>query len=536
MWKPQQLVDRAFSLWHIMSNRKHAMWNKKHATWNTKHLICKHIPYFEKWPNVSWMEPSLRNLSEPNVSWMEPWLRNLSEPNVSWMEPWLRNLSEPNVSWMEPWLRNLSEPNVSWMEPSLRNLSKPNVSWMEPSLRNLSEPNVSWMEPSLRNLSEPNVSWMEPSLRNLSEPNVSWMEPWLRNLSEPNVSWMEPSLRNLSEPNISWMEPSLRNLSKPNVSWMEPSLRNLSEPNVSWMEPSLRNLSEPNVSWMEPSLRNLSEPNVSWMEPWLRNLSEPNVSWMEPSLRNRFHSFGTSRNLVQGFGRLPQTTPKLYWKNPKPFRLLGKKTDVFEVWGAQVSTICGVCASECLKWGVQVSLHPPLRQVWVRFGVALGTLSASPGVLSDAPLEEESCKGDAQEEAKAAKDLLAFRGWKIIENVEDPKATLKVISSEGSDLLTKQEVLNRRWRPVDLKTPFIWKVPSRQKRFGKPHVYLSHMLLDDPSGCPNSWTCISVPKWPFLKHVFQWSAWKQSQNYKSGKKILTKGKSPTPPLPPLPHR
>ena len=56
-----------------------------------------------------------------------------------------------------------------------------------------------------------------------------------------------------------------------------------------------------------------------------RNLSEPNVSWMEPSLRNRFHSFGTSRNLVQGFGRLPQTTPKLYWKNPKPFRLLGKK-------------------------------------------------------------------------------------------------------------------------------------------------------------------------------------------------------------------
>ena len=29
MWKPQQLVDRnCFSLWHIMSNRKHAMWNK----------------------------------------------------------------------------------------------------------------------------------------------------------------------------------------------------------------------------------------------------------------------------------------------------------------------------------------------------------------------------------------------------------------------------------------------------------------------------------------------------------------------------
>ena len=72
-----------------------------------------------------------------------------------------------------------------------------------------------------------------------------------------------------------------------------------------------------------------SEPNVSWMEPSLRNLSEPSVSWMEPSLRNRFHSFGTSRNLVQGFGRLPQTTPKLYWKNPKPFRLLGKKLILF---------------------------------------------------------------------------------------------------------------------------------------------------------------------------------------------------------------
>ena len=138
MWKPQQLVDRnCFSLWHIMSNRKHAVWNKKHAMWNTKHVICKHIPYFEKLRHVSWMEPWLRNLTEPNVSWMEPSLRNLSEPNVSWMEPSLRNLSEPNVSWMEPSLRNLSEPNISWMEPGLRNLSEPNVSWMEPGLRNL---------------------------------------------------------------------------------------------------------------------------------------------------------------------------------------------------------------------------------------------------------------------------------------------------------------------------------------------------------------------------------------------------------------
>ena len=29
------------------------------------------------------------------------------------------------------------------------------------------------------------------------------------------------------------------------------------------------------------------------------------------------------RNLVLGFGRLPQTAPKLYWKNPKLVKLLG---------------------------------------------------------------------------------------------------------------------------------------------------------------------------------------------------------------------
>ena len=37
-------------------------------------------------------------------------------------------------------------------------------------------------------------------------------------------------------------------------------------------------------------------------------------------------SCGTLRILVPGFGRLPQTTPKLYWKNPKLFKLLGNKT------------------------------------------------------------------------------------------------------------------------------------------------------------------------------------------------------------------
>ena len=49
------------------------------------------------------------------------------------------------------------------------------------------------------------------------------------------------------------------------------------------------------------------------------NLVEPQLLRMGPVC-------GTSRNLVPGFGGLPQTTPKLYWKNPEPFRLLGNKT------------------------------------------------------------------------------------------------------------------------------------------------------------------------------------------------------------------
>ena len=44
---------------------------------------------------------------------------------------------------------------------------------------------------------------------------------------------------------------------------------------------------------------------------------------MEPELLRMEPVCGTSRNLVQGFGRLPHTTPKLYWKNPKLFKLLG---------------------------------------------------------------------------------------------------------------------------------------------------------------------------------------------------------------------
>ena len=38
---------------------------------------------------------------------------------------------------------------------------------------------------------------------------------------------------------------------------------------------------------------------------------------------------GALGNLVPGFGRLPQTTPKLYWKNPKLFKLLRKNEPSF---------------------------------------------------------------------------------------------------------------------------------------------------------------------------------------------------------------
>ena len=36
---------------------------------------------------------------------------------------------------------------------------------------------------------------------------------------------------------------------------------------------------------------------------------------------------GTLGSMVRGFGQLLQTTPKLYWKNPKLFKLLGKKNE-----------------------------------------------------------------------------------------------------------------------------------------------------------------------------------------------------------------
>ena len=236
MWKPQQLVDRnCFSLWHIMSNREHAMWNTKHAMWNKKHVICKHIPYFEKWPNVSWMEP------------------------------WLRNLTEPNVSWMEPWLRNLSEPNISWMEPSLRNPSKPNVSWM-----------------NLHFGTSRNLTFHEWNLHFGTSRNLTFHEWNLHFGTSRNLTCHEWNLHFGISRNLTCHEWNLHFGTSRNLTFHE---------------------------------RNL----------WLRNLSEPNLSWMEPSLRNRFHSFGTSRNLVQGFGRLPQTTPKLYWKNPNAFQAVGEK-------------------------------------------------------------------------------------------------------------------------------------------------------------------------------------------------------------------
>ena len=63
------------------------------------------------------------------------------------------------------------------------------------------------------------------------------------------------------------------------------------------------------------------------VEPWEPGLFEWNLNvepW-EPELLGVDPVCGTLRNLVPGFGQLPQTTPKLYWKNPKLIKLLGKK-------------------------------------------------------------------------------------------------------------------------------------------------------------------------------------------------------------------
>ena len=75
---------------------------------------------------------------------------------------------------------------------------------------------------------------------------------------------------------------------------------------------------------------NLVEPQPLTMEPLCGTLW--NLTFYEWNLYGEPR--GTSRNLVPGFRRLPQATPKLYWKNPKPFRLLGKNTDFLFFSGA----------------------------------------------------------------------------------------------------------------------------------------------------------------------------------------------------------
>ena len=70
---------------------------------------------------------------------------------------------------------------------------------------------------------------------------------------------------------------------------------------------------------------NLGEPELyveALWTPELLNLGEPELLRLEPLC-------GTLGNLVPGFGRLPQTTPKLYWKHPKLFKLLGKNEPSF---------------------------------------------------------------------------------------------------------------------------------------------------------------------------------------------------------------
>ena len=60
------------------------------------------------------------------------------------------------------------------------------------------------------------------------------------------------------------------------------------------------------------------------------NLVEPELLRMEPVC-------GTSRNLVQGFGRLPQTTPEALLEEPQAFQAVGEK---WKKWN--VDKICEV--------------------------------------------------------------------------------------------------------------------------------------------------------------------------------------------------
>ena len=97
---------------------------------------------------------------------------------------------------------------------------------------------------------------------------------------------------------------------------------NLVEPELLTVQPLCGTLWNLNFyKWnlyVEPPGTNWAFKNGTFM--W--NLSEPELLRMEPLC-------GTARNFAEpgeGFGRLPQTTPKLYWKNPKPSRLLGKNS------------------------------------------------------------------------------------------------------------------------------------------------------------------------------------------------------------------
>ena len=115
---------------------------------------------------------------------------------------------------------------------------------------------------------------------------------------------------------------------------------------------------EPEPLKMDSMMRNLVEPELLTVEPIMWNLVEPGLLRMEPLC-------GTSRNLVPGFGRLPQTTPDLYWKNPKPFRLLGKNVspaawEVLDVlkfffWKVFVSIFGGVFGLFLSFWSCGVS-------------------------------------------------------------------------------------------------------------------------------------------------------------------------------------
>ena len=95
-------------------------------------------------------------------------------------------------------------------------------------------------------------------------------------------------------------------------------------------------------TFMEPQkCGTLGNLNFMWKlcGPWI---GEPELLRLEPLC-------GTLGNLVPGFGRLPQTTAKLYWKNPKLSSCWGKTgwTELTpDHWWAQHTTTPGLRASD----------------------------------------------------------------------------------------------------------------------------------------------------------------------------------------------